>query len=86
MFQIEPSHDVTLRVRDEHGQPAIASFLVHDQLGRVYPARSKRLAPDFFFQDQVYRGDGETVRLPAGQYTFTCGRGPEYLPETRTVT
>jgi hypothetical protein len=85
MFQVDPSHDVTFRVRDEHGNPAIASFLVEDQVGRVYPARSKRLAPDFFFQRQVYRGDGETMRLPAGQYTFTCGRGPEYLSEQRRV-
>ena len=27
--------------------------------GRVYPARSRRLAPDFFFHDQVYRQHGE---------------------------
>ena len=51
----------------------------------MYPARSKRLAPDFFFQEQIYRADGETIRLPAGEFTFTCGRGPEYIPETRTV-
>lgn len=85
MFQVEPSHDVTLRVHDEHGRPAVASLLVEDHVGRVYPARSKRLAPDFFFQKQVYRGDGEHVRLPAGQYTFTCGRGPEYVSEQRRV-
>ena len=58
--QIDPSHDVTFRVRDEHGRPAVASFVVEDPQGRVYPARSKRLAPDFFFQKQVYRGDGDT--------------------------
>jgi hypothetical protein len=85
LFQIAPSQDVRLRVRDEHGRPAMASFLVEDRAGRVYPARAKRLAPDFFFQKQVYREDGETLRLPAGEYTFTCGRGPEYVPERRTV-
>jgi hypothetical protein len=26
------------------------------------------------------------VRLPAGEFTVTCGRGPEYVPETRSVT
>ena len=67
VFTAAPSHDVTLRVRDERGQPVVASFLVEDTLGRVYPARSKRLAPDFFFQQQVYRADGETLRLPAGR-------------------
>jgi hypothetical protein len=25
------------------------------------------------------------VRLPEGDFTLTCGRGPEYLPETRTI-
>lgn len=86
LFDIAPSHDVTCRVRDEQGRPAVASFIIRDHVNRVYPARSKRLAPDFFFQDQIYRGDGETVRLPAGTFTVTCGRGPEYVPETRTVT
>ena len=63
----------------------MASFLIRDKAGRVYPARSKRLAPDFFFHEQIYRADGETVRLPAGEFTVTCGRGPEYIPETRAV-
>ena len=86
LFDIAPSRDVTFGVRDENGNPCMASFIIEDSLGRVYPARSKRLAPDFFFHDQVYRADGETVRLPAGEFTVTCGRGPEYLPETRIVT
>ena len=83
VFTAAPSHDVTLRVRDEHGRPAIASFLVEDALGRVYPARSKRLAPDFFFQPQVYRGRRRDVSAcrPA-TYTLTVGRGPEYHAET----
>ena len=86
LFDIAESRDVTLRVRDENGKPTTASFLIQDKVGRVYPARSKRLAPDFFFQDRVYRADGETVRLPDGPFTVTCGRGPEYIPETRAVT
>jgi hypothetical protein len=86
LFEIAPSRDVTFRLHDEHGRPAMASLMIADRMGRIYPARSKRLAPDFYFQDQVYRADGETVRLPAGEFTITCGRGPEYVPETRTVT
>jgi hypothetical protein len=85
LFDVAPSREVTLRVRDENGKPSMASFVVKDRVGRVYPARSKRLAPDFFFQEQIYREDGETIRLPAGDFTITCGRGPEYIPETRTV-
>ncbi len=61
----------------------MASLVITDEVGRIYPARSKRLAPDFFFQDQVYRADGET-RAAAGRRVHDhCGRGPEYLPETR---
>jgi hypothetical protein len=85
VFHADPSEDVTFRLRDEHGRPAVASLLVEDRVGRVYPARTKRLAPDFFFQRHVYRADGETLRLPAGEYTVTCGRGPEYVPEPRRV-
>lgn len=85
LFDIAPSRDLTLRVRDEAGRAAMASFLIRDGVGRVYPARSKRLAPDFFFQEQVYRADGESVRLPPGEFVLTCGRGPEYVPETRRI-
>jgi hypothetical protein len=85
LFDVAPSREVTLRVRDENGRPCMASFIVKDKVGRIYPARSKRLAPDFFFQEQIYREDGETIRLPTGEFAITCGRGPEYVPETRTV-
>ena len=85
LFEVTPSREVSLRVRDENGRPVMASFVVKDKVGRVYPARSKRLAPDFFFQEQIYREDGETIRLPAGDFTITCGRGPEYIPESQTV-
>jgi hypothetical protein len=59
----------------------MASFTIRDAAGRVYPAPAKRLAPDFFFHAQVYRKDGETVRLPAGKYVVEARRGPEYLVE-----
>jgi hypothetical protein len=86
LFDVAPSRDVTFRIRDEHGRPSTASLVIKDEIGRIYPARSKRLAPDFYFQDQVYRADGESVRMPAGVFMITCGRGPEYVPETRVVT
>lgn len=84
-FRAEPSQVVTLRVKDEDGKPTTAAFEVRDAQGRVYPSQSKRLAPDFFFHTQVYRHDGETLRLPAGTYTVRCSRGPESLPETLTL-
>jgi hypothetical protein len=85
LFDCEPSVPVTLRVRDHDGSPTIASILIKDALGRVYPLPSRRLAPDFFFQEQVYRADGEQVMLPAGSYTFTVGRGPEYRQRSFAV-
>ncbi len=42
-----------------------------------------RLAPDFFFQPQVYRADGESIQLPPGSYTVSYTGGPEYITETQ---
>ncbi len=80
------SRKVTLRVRDENAKPCTAAFVVEDANGRIYPAQAKRLAPDFFFHSQIYRADGEQLRLPDGDYTIRCSRGPESIPETRRLT
>jgi hypothetical protein len=84
-FEAAPSVPLTFRVKDADGTPTTASFLVKDPQGRIYPSQAKRRRPDFAFHPQVYRGDGESIRLPHGTYTVDCTRGPEYLPETRTV-
>ena len=55
LFECLPSKDVTLRVQDEDGKPTVASFVIRDKQGRQYPAKTKRLAPDFSFHPQVYR-------------------------------
>lgn len=86
LFDCRPAREITLKVRDEHDAASTASFLIRDRAGRVYPSQAKRLAPDFFFHPQVYRNDGEKLRLPDGTYSIECSRGPESLPETRTVT
>ena len=83
LFTAQPSRRITLRVKDEKGKPAMASFIIRDRLNRLYPNPAKRLAPDFFFQPQIYRADGETVQLPVGYYTMQYNGGPEYLPHTR---
>ena len=85
LFDCRPAVEVTLIVRDVDGEPAMASFLIRDDQGRVYPNPARRLAPDFFFHDQVYRADSETLILPPGDYSVTVVRGPEYLPVTRTI-
>ena len=86
LFHCEPAVPVTLNVKDFDGRPTTASFLFRDGLGRVYPAQSRRLAPDFFFHPQVYRKTGETVLLPPGKYNVEWTRGPEYLTRTRSIT
>ena len=83
--RIAPSSEVTFRVEDEAGLPAVGCFEIVDEQGRVYPPQSKRLAPDFFFQRQIYREDGESVRLPPGRYSVRCSRGPESVPEDQTL-
>ncbi len=85
-FPCVGSTPVTFRVVDDEGLPAMAKFEIRDSEGRIYPAQSKRLAPDFFFQRHIYRGNGETVSLPPGIYTIECSRGPETIPETQTLT
>jgi hypothetical protein len=85
-FNVESAVPVTLNVLDENNEPTAASFTIRDKVGRVYPYRTKRYVPDMFFQNQIYRYDGETVDLPPGEYTFQVARGPQYEKQTRQVT
>lgn len=79
LFQCQPSQKIKLEVLDEGRKPTTASFIIKDKQQHIYPSQMKRLAPDFFFQPQVYRANGETIDLPVGDYTIEYGRGPEYL-------
>jgi len=81
-----PSTPVTFQVSDADGSPCMGCFEIRDAQGRVYPAQSKRLAPDFFFQTQIYRETGESIHLPHGTFTFKCSHGPESVPENITIT
>lgn len=85
LFTARPAADVTLRVKDTDGSPTTASFTIRDAAGHVFPSQAKRLAPDFAFHPQIYRKDGETVKLPPGKYSFEVTRGPEYLSQKREV-
>ena len=85
LFDCEPCIEVQLQVRDEDGTPTTGKFTFLDERGRVYPARSRRLAPDFAFQNQIYRHDGEKVLLPPGKYHVDYTRGPEYRVLTRNI-
>jgi hypothetical protein len=85
LFEIKPAREMTFRVQDENDQPTTASFVIKDAQGRIYPSLAKRLAPDFAFHPQVYRSDGEVVRLPDGDYTVEFSRGPESVTRTHPL-
>jgi hypothetical protein len=92
VFESVPAVLVRLNVRDHDGKssrdgrPVVGAFTFKDSQGRIYPAPSRRLAPDFNFHFQVYRADGETIALQPGTYTVSWTRGPEYLVESRKIT
>lgn len=86
LFKCLPAVKVTLEVLDDDGRPTTAEFVFRDERGRVYPARARRMAPDFFFHDQVYRANGEAVLLPPGKFHVTYARGPEYRVLERDIT
>lgn len=78
LFDVAPAVPVRLSIRDEAGRPSTARLELYDRDGRVYPPQASRLAPDFFFQKQVYRHDGEQLTLPPGEFSVYSSRGPEY--------
>jgi hypothetical protein len=86
LFDIRRAVNVRLTVRDLDGSPATASFIFRDAARHVHPPQAKRLAPDFYFQSQIYRGDGSTVLLPPGPIEVEFTRGPEYRRLRKTAT
>lgn len=97
LFNIAAAIKVNLSIKDDDGSPAVASFFITDSIDRIpgkfsgyYPLPSRRVAafdeyPDFFFQKQVYRRDGESVQLPPGKYHVIYKRGPEYISQQKTL-
>ncbi len=82
LFDVKPAVPVKVKIQDLDGTPTTARFTFTDAAGHVFPPQAKRLAPDLFFQQQVYRHDGGTVLLPPGAFTVQYGRGPEYKLKT----
>lgn len=85
LFEIAPAIAVPLEIRDADGTPTFARLLIRDSSGNVYPPQSRRLAPDLFFQRQIYRESGEFVELPAGEFLVESSRGPEYHVQSQRL-
>ena len=86
LFNAAPAVEVVLGVKDFDGEPTSAAFVIRDRRGNVFPNPARRLSPDFFFHNQIYRADGESVNLSPGEYTVEVSRGPEYIVQTHSLT
>ena len=80
-----PAIPVRLNVLDEDGTPTFAKLVIRDKQGNIYPPQPRRLAPDLFFQQQIYREHNETVLLPPGSFTVQSSQGPETIVQTQTL-
>ena len=86
LFRAEAPVDLTLQITEADGTPSTARLVFRDLAGHVFPPQAKRLAPDFYFQEQIYRHHGQHLSLPAGDYTLESSRGPEYLVTSQNMT
>lgn len=78
LFNIKPATQVSLKILDHDGKPSTGKLVFRDEARHVFPPQAKRLAPDFYFQEQIYRHSGQTILLPPGKFTLESSRGPEY--------
>jgi hypothetical protein len=88
LFDCHVGRTVAIDVRDKNapGDPMMVALEVRDSQGRVYPNPARRLAPDFFFHNQIYRKGGESLSLPEGTFDVRISRGPEFMPlQTKLV-
>lgn len=79
--------DVGFHIAAAHREYRMMNYKVPATLRGIYPLPSRRVAaydeyPDFFFQPQIYRADGEHVMLAPGKYNVTFTRGPEYVVQS----
>ncbi|HSQ54158.1 MAG TPA: CehA/McbA family metallohydrolase, partial [Gemmata sp.] len=82
LFEVKPAVKVKVNVADFDGKPTVGRFTITDAAGHVFPPQPKRLAPDLFFQKQIYRPDNGIILLPPGEFVVQYGRGPEYALKT----
>jgi len=84
-FSTLPASTVTFKIHEADGAGAMAALVIRDAAGRLYPGPAHRLEPDLGYQPQIYRADGETIRLPLGHYQIVASRGPECLQQQREL-
>lgn len=86
LFTSLPTYPLEIdRITDESGEDLMASLIIKDLDGLIYPGQTNRVSPDLWFQPQVYRTSGDIIQVPEGSYTVTCLRGPEYIPQTKNI-
>jgi len=86
LFDVRPAVPVKLAIADHDGKPTVGRFTFRDKAGHIHPQQARRLAPDLFFQEQIYRNDGDIVFLPPGEFTMYSSRGPEYRLLKNSIT
>jgi hypothetical protein len=86
VFESRPAVPVRIEVQDAEDSEAFVRLLIRDRQGRVWPSQIRRLAPDLFFQEQIYRKRGEIVWLAPGEYSVESSRGPEYWRQEQQLT
>ena len=79
LFNCLAAHPLKLSILDYDQTPTAASLMIKDAYGHILPSYTKRLAPDLFFESQIYRSNGDTIYLPSGHYSIEYNRGAEYI-------
>jgi hypothetical protein len=87
LFNSLPTSSLEItQITDETGDDLMAGLIIKDEHGLIFPGQTNRTSPDLWFQPQIYRTSGDVIQVPEGNYSITCLRGPEYIPQTKTVT
>lgn len=79
LFTCLAAHPIKLSILDFDHTPTAASLIIKDAYGHILPSYTKRLAPDLFFESQIYRYNGDSIYLPSGNYSVEYNRGVEYV-------
>ena len=86
LFKCLPAQNIVLQLLDDNDEPCSAGFEIRDKFDRIYPAQSKRTAPDVASHPEIYRGHGDVVRLAPGRYTVKVIHCPtRMVVERRTA-